>query len=188
MSGVDDWQLVARAQAGDMNAFADLVRRYQAPVMQFCLRMVGSVQDAEDLAQEAFVRVHRHLHRLEPRARFMTVLFGIARNLALNALRDSGRRGRGRTASLDMVPPVGDESMRPDHAARLREVESVILAALEAVSPEHREVLILREMNGLDYDAIAEVVGCPKGTVRSRLARAREQLRLQVIALGGKDL
>ncbi len=118
----------------------------------------------------------------------MTVLFGIARNLALNALRDSGRRGRGRTASLDVAPPVGDESMRPDRAARLKEIESIILTGLEAVSPEHREVLILREMNGLDYDAIAEVVGCPKGTVKSRLARAREQLRLQVIALGGEDL
>lgn len=188
MSGVDDWQLVARAQAGDMTAFTELVHRYEAPVMQFCLRMVGSMQDAEDLAQEAFVRVHRHLHRLEPRARFITVLFGIARNLALNALRDSGRRGRGRTSSLDVGPPVGDESHRPDRAARLSEIESVILKALEAVSPEHREVLILREMNGLDYDAIAEVIGCRKGTVKSRLARAREQLRLQVIALGGEEL
>ncbi len=77
---------------------------------------------------------------------------------------------------------------RPDEAARHNEIERLIERALEDLSPEHREVLVLRELQGLDYEAIAEVVQCQKGTVKSRLARAREQLRLRLIELGGELL
>lgn len=184
-SGVDDWTLVARARQGDMNAYAELVRRYQAPIIQFCLRMVGSFQDAEEIAQDAFVRVYRHLDRLQPDARFSTLLFGIARNLALNAIRDAKRRGRGITDAIEQPAAIGDDSRRPDRAARLHEVEYLVEQAIERLSPEHREILVLREINGLDYDAIADVLGCPKGTVRSRLARAREQLRVTLTDLEG---
>lgn len=184
-SGVDDWTLVARARQGEMNAYAELVRRYQAPIIQFCLRMVGSLQDAEEIAQDAFVRVYRHLDRLQPDARFSTLLFGIARNLALNAIRDAKRRGRGVTDAIEEPAAIGDDSRRPDRAARLHEVEYLVEQAIERLSPEHREILVLRETNGLDYDAIADVLGCPKGTVRSRLARAREQLRETLADLEG---
>jgi len=188
MSGVHDWQLITRARAGDMRAFAELVRRYEAPVMQFCKRMVGSDEDAEELAQEAFVRVYRHLPRLKPRAKFTTLLFGIARNLALNAVRDAHRRGRDKAVPLEARAHAADARMQPDEAARRNEIGAHIEAALVRLSPEHREVLILRELNGMDYDSIAEVVHCRKGTVKSRLARAREQLREQLIALGGEAL
>ena len=104
MQDLDDWALVARAQSGDSDAFAVLVRRYQAPLIHFCYRMAGSRQDAEDIAQEVFVRLHRYLARLNPHAKFSTVLFGIARNLTLNYLRDMARRGRGRTQPLDQQP------------------------------------------------------------------------------------
>lgn len=188
MSGVQDWTLVARSQAGDMDAFAELIRRYQGPVAQFCLRMVGSMQDAEELAQDTFVRVYRHLNRLTPQAKFSTLLFGIARNLALNFLRDSKRRGRDVTDSIEGRMDIGSDVTRPDRKACVGEIESAIGCALMSLSNEHREILVLRELNGLDYDAIADVLGCPKGTVRSRLARAREQLRLQMLSLGGEDL
>jgi len=188
MSGVQDWTLVARAQAGDMDAFAELIRRYQGPVAQFCLRMVGSMQDAEELAQDTFVRVHRHLNCLTPQAKFSTLLFGIARNLALNFLRDSKRRGRDVTDTIEDRLPIRDDVFRPDRQARVNEIESAISRALTLLSDEHREILVLRELNGLDYDAIAEVLAVPKGTVRSRLARAREQLRRQMLGLGGEEL
>lgn len=181
----DDWELVARARAGDMDSFVELVRRYQIPVIQFCRRMVGSAEDAEEIAQDCFVRVYRHLGRLKPKAKFSTFLFGVARNLALNHLRDAKRRGRGATGSLDTQPAPGDESLRPDREARLREINEAIERALSRLSPEHREVLVLREMNGLDYDSIARITKCRKGTVKSRLARARDQLRMQLEALGG---
>ena len=188
MSELDDWELVARAQAGAMDAFAELVRRYQAPVIHFCQRMVSSVQDAEELAQEAFVRLHRHLPRLQPNARFSTLLFGIARNLALNHIRDSRRRGRQFAQPLDAQPLRQPASAQPDQQVRLQEIESLLVAGLNALSPEHREVLVLRELQGLDYESIASIAKCRVGTVKSRIARAREQLRLQLQQLGGEDL
>lgn len=188
MAEESDWDLVARARAGETQAFAVLVRRYQSPVMQFCRRMIGSPLDAEELAQEAFVRVYRHLGRIAPQAKFSTLLFGIARNLAVNHIRDSGRKGRSAGCPLDEAGAVGDDSYRPDRAARLREIESVLDRAMAALSPDHREVLMLREFQGFDYDAIAATLGCNKGTVKSRLARAREQLRVTLVELGGDRL
>lgn len=192
MSDDSDWDLVARAQDGDMTAFAELVERYERPITNFCQRMVRSREDAEDLAQESFVRVHRYLDRLRPAAKFSTFLFGIARNLALNFIRDSGRRGRGVTFSLTDQnmegKPLEDGSLRPDRSARLREIDEMIEEGMALLSPRHREVLVLRELNGLDYNSIAEIVKCRKGTVKSRIARAREQLRLHMERLGGDEL
>jgi RNA polymerase sigma-70 factor, ECF subfamily len=192
MKDESDWELVARARTGEMDAFALLVQRYEQPAIHFCLRMVGSFEDAEDLAQEAFVRVYRHLARLKPEAKFSTVLFGIARNLTLNHLRDGRRRGRDMAQSLthddESERLVADDERRPDRQARLQEIETLIAQALERLSPDHREMVILRELQGLDYEAIAEITNTPKGTVKSRLARARCQLKLQLEELGGKAL
>lgn len=175
-----------------MDAFAELVRRYERPVVHFCQRMVGSREDAEDIAQESFVRVYRYLGRLRPEAKFSTLLFGIARNLALNFIRDAGRRGRGVTHSLTTEEhneqPIEDGMYRPDRVARLSEIEALIEEGMALLSPEHREVLVLRELQGLDYNTIAEIVKCRKGTVKSRIARAREQLRQHLARLGGEAL
>ncbi len=188
MTEIDDWELVARAQSGDMESFAALVRRYQGPLVHFCQRMTGTHEDAEDLAQESFVRLHRYLNRLTPQAKFSTVLFGIARNLTLNHLRDTKRRGRGKTDPIDDRPLAADARLEPDRQARLGEIESLLQRALGLLSPEHREVLLLRELQGMDYEAIAATVKCRKGTVKSRIARAREQLRLKLLELGGDVL
>lgn len=183
-----DWELVARAQTGDQHAFTELVRRYERPVLHFCMRMVASYEDAEDIAQNCFVRLYRALPRLREEAQFSTVLFGIARNLALNALRDAKRSGRHHAAPLEDRPVAGSALDRPERQARVREIESTLEAAIADLSPEHREVLLLREVHGMDYEAIARVLRCRKGTVRSRLARAREQLRRRLIELGGDEL
>jgi RNA polymerase sigma-70 factor (ECF subfamily) len=192
MTRLPDWDLIASARRGDMDAFAELVRRYERPVVHFCQRMIGSREDAEDIAQESFVRVYRYLGRLRPEAKFSTLLFGIARNLALNFIRDAGRRGRGVTHSLTTEEqneqPVEDGMYRPDRAARLNEIEALIEEGMALLSPEHREVLVLRELQGLDYNTIAEIVKCRKGTVKSRIARAREQLRQHLARLGGEAL
>ena len=175
-----------------MDAFAELVGRYELPVVHFCKRMIGSREDAEDIAQESFVRVYRYLERLKPSAKFSTVLFGIARNLTLNFIRDMGRRGRGITFSLtddaNVERPLVDSTYRPDRAARVQEIGERIDEALAQLSPKHREVLVLRELQGLDYSTIAEIVKCRKGTVKSRIARAREQLRKELSRLDGELL
>jgi len=187
MQEVDDWELVARTQAGDNTAFAELVRRYQVPVIHFCRRMLDSLQDAEDVAQDSFVRLHRSVRRLRPEAKFSTVLFGIARNLALNHLRDADRRGRGRMQPFEAMSrePSGGQADQPDHQARRQEIEAALEAGIAKLSKEHREVLLLREFQGLDYSSIARIVRCRKGTVRSRLARAREQLCARLRESGG---
>lgn len=182
---MQEWRLVERAQQGDLDAFALLVRRYQQPVVHFCLRMLASTQDAEDVAQETFVRLYRYLDRLRPDAKFSTLLFGMARNLTLNHLRDSKRRGRGLMDSLDAHAGLGDRSARPDESACVSEIEAALTHGLSQLSPEHREVLVLREINGLDYESIARVLGCRIGTVKSRIARAREQLHARIKHLGG---
>lgn len=180
-----DWELVVRAQTGDMAAFAELVRRYEVPVRRFCLRMVRSEEDAEDLAQETFVRLHRYLDNMHPRAKFSTAIFGIARNLTLNHLRNDKRRGRDTAAPLDDRPFADTGNPTPDAAARHREIGTVIEQALALLNPKQREIVVLRDVEGLDYGEIASVLGCRRGTVKSRLARAREQLRQQILQLGG---
>ena len=187
-----DWDLVALSRDGDMNAFTELIGRYERQVIHFCQRMIHSREDAEDIAQESFVRVYRYLDRLHPSAKFSTLLFGIARNLTLNFIRDTGRRGRGITFSLtdeeNQERALEDVSYQPDSIARIKEIDEMIRQGMEMLSPKHREVLILREINGLDYSAIAEIVKCRKGTVKSRIARAREQLKSIMERLGGENL
>ncbi len=187
MSEMEDWALVERAQAGDLDAFAQLMSRYQRPVIHFCYRMLYSEQDAEDIAQEVFIRLHRYLARLTPQAKFSTMLFGISRNLCLNHIRDMKRRGRGMGQSLDSQPELVSTGSIPSHEAQLKELEGRIADAMATLSAEHRMVLHLREIEGLDYEAISEIMKCRKGTVKSRLARAREQLR-QLLINQGDDL
>lgn len=182
---MQEWQYVQRARAGDVDAFTQLVRRYQQPVVHFCYRMLGSTQDAEDVAQETFVRLYRYLDRIEPEAKFSTLLFGIARNLTLNHLRDTKRRGRGATDPLETHAGLAAGMRGPDQAARLGEIRALVEKGLGELTPEHREVLVLREINGLDYEAIASVLDCRIGTVKSRIARAREQLQARIKSLGG---
>lgn len=180
MQEMDDWILAARARNGDQAAFTALVRRYERPIVHFCARMIGNTADAEDVAQECFLSLHRSLGRIEPRARFSTLLFGIARNLTLNHLRDGRRRGRHMARPVEGLESEPASADRPDRRALAAEIGTVLAAAMDELAPEHREVLVLREMNQLDYETIADIVGCPIGTVRSRLARAREALRLRL--------
>jgi RNA polymerase sigma-70 factor (ECF subfamily) len=190
MKDIADWDLVALARAGNARAFEELIARYESPLVHFCMRMTGSREDAEDLAQETFVRVHRYLNRLKPDAKFSTAIFGMARNLTLNHLRDRNRRGRGKTTSLSAATgvdiPVTDPAAQSDYAARQTEMQGFIERGLAMLSNEHREVIVLRDVEGMDYESIARVVGCRKGTVKSRLARGRVQLRKHILDLGGE--
>ncbi len=184
MTDEQDWELVKRAQDGDMQAFSRLVERYQSAVIHFCERMLGQRNQGEDLAQECFVRVYRHLHRLTPQARFTTVLFGIARNLTLNALRDAKRRGQHQSVSLDEAFYLHSSEPSPVSRTYSSELNARIHQALDRLRPDHKEILLLREFEGFDYEELARVLGCKKGTVKSRLARAREALRQELTTMG----
>lgn len=175
----DDWSLIARARSGDVKAFAVLVRRYHASVFRFCEGLLASREDAEEVTQDCFTTLYRALDRLEPRAQFTTLLFGSARNLALNRLRDRGRRQireqDPRAAAATGVRPSG-----PDAVCAAGELAEVIREALDTVPEPFRSAFLLREEADMDYAAIAQTLGCPVGTVRSRIARARDIIRARL--------
>ncbi len=176
----DDVQLIAEALDGDSAAFGQLVTRYQDRLYNTLVHVVGCSDTARDVAQDAFVQAYVKLESFERASAFYTWLYRIAVNLAI-----SRRRRERPMASVEQVREVlGHEP--PDTAdppeARLEQQERAcqVRQALAAVSDEHRTILTLREMDGCSYEQIAEILALPVGTIRSRLHRARMQLREQL--------
>jgi len=175
-----DWDLVRQCKRGDQDAFGQLVRRHQHSVFKFCMRMLKNAEDAEDITQEAFVQAYRNIGKFRPKAKFSTWLFTIARNLALNLIRDE-KRGKRRMVSIDDeqngVTLATNRSERPDSEAIDDETSAVVRAAIDRLSTDHRLVMLLRDVEGLSYKEIGQVTACRPGTVKSRLARARANLK-----------
>lgn len=176
-----DHEWAARARAGDQDAFAALVRRHQDAVYRFVLRMVGTRDEALDLTQDAFVRVWEALPQWQPEAQFRTWLFRIASNAALDALR---RRRVVAFEPLDDTFEVAADEPDPAQRMELKQRVAALEASLVKLSPEHREILLLREVENMSYDEIGAVLALSEGTVKSRLARARAAL---VEAHGGSE-
>lgn len=164
-----------RCRAGSVAAFEVLVRNHEAPALAVARSMLGDADDAADAVQDAFVRAWSTLNRLEPGSLFGPWFRAILRNLCLDRLR-SPRRREARLEAAALDARVSNEAEGERSAARA-ELRAVLRGALAAISPEHRVVLVLREMEELDYTAIAETLGVPAGTVASRLHHARTALR-----------
>jgi len=185
-----DEELLAAYQQGDAGAFELLLRRHRAPLFSFLLRMLGDRERAEDLAQEAFLRIVKGAQAWEHRARFQTWLFTIARNLCV----DASRRDRFRRAdSLDaqgpddepaMVDSVPGGEIDPSRGAESARLRPVLQKALLGLPAEQREVFILREQAGVPFKEIAEMVGVNENTVKSRMRYALEGLRKALLAAG----
>ncbi len=169
----EDEELVRRFARGDVDAFARLVGRYQGAVYRFFLRMTGRGPDAEDLAQETFVRVYESLSGLEDPGRFRSWFWAIASNL----VRDHHKyRQRRRHLSIEADIDLDRDLMEPG-SRPAAELASRIQSALQELDDPRRLVLTLREYHGLSYEEIAETAGCSVGAVRWRLHSARRQLR-----------
>lgn len=164
---------VARAQAGDMAAFGELVRRHQDRVFRFILRMLDTRDEAMELTQDVFVKAWQGLPGWRPEARFSTWLLQIARNAALDQLR---RRQRVQFAPLEEGMDIADAKPGPEARYASRQQQAQLERALQRIAPEQREILLLREIEGLGYAELANVLGVAEGTVKSRLARARAAL------------
>jgi RNA polymerase sigma-70 factor (ECF subfamily) len=179
VSSTIDWatELVSRAQQGDQEAFGDLVRSYQDRLFSSLLRVVGSRMDAEDLVQEAFVQAYLNLASFRGHCSFYTWLYRIALNLAYSsARRRQVRKALERTREVSEEIP-SDSTASPSERMERAEESERIRRALSALSEEHRVLLVLRGVEGFDYQTIAEVMHLNPGTVRSRLHRARAHFR-----------
>jgi RNA polymerase sigma-70 factor (ECF subfamily) len=171
----DSAEFLTRLRAGDRRAFEELVRTQQHRVYGLALRMLGNAAEAQDVAQEVFIRAHRGLADFRGDARLSTWLYTIASRLCLNRLAGSERRlARPGDEALARVPDVRPG---PDQTLEREELEEALHRAIAELPEERRIVVVLRDVEGLAYEEIADVLELPVGTVRSRLHRARVDLK-----------
>lgn len=187
-----DVQLVQRTLAGDQRAFELLVLKYQRRIQRLVARMVRDVDLVEDIAQETFIRAYRALHQFRGDAQFYTWLYRIAVNTAKKALLDLKRDPTISEAFFrngdddDETSGLGMElttAETPETELAAKDIARTVNGALDALPDELRQALVLREIDGLSYEEIAEVMACPIGTVRSRIFRAREAVSAKVLPL-----
>ncbi|HEX9297607.1 MAG TPA: sigma-70 family RNA polymerase sigma factor [Polyangiaceae bacterium] len=190
-------RFIERLRARDERAFNDLVKRYERRVFGLLLRLIGRRDEAEDLAQEVFVQVFKAIGSFRGEAKLSTWIFRIAVNLSKNRTKYLARR---RADSQDHFDGVGDEMplhgakdstmgriARPDELVSGMQLEVIVERSIAELDAEFREVLILRDVEDMSYEEIAEITGLADGTVKSRLHRARLQLKQAVeIAIGEK--
>ncbi|PYP86836.1 MAG: RNA polymerase subunit sigma-24 [Blastocatellia bacterium AA13] len=181
--------LIGRLRAQELSAFEELVSHFERPVFSVCLRLLGDPEEARDAAQETFLKVYRGLPRFRGESGLKTWIYRIAVNQAMNQRRWWRRRYRDETISLelsrnDSETTIGEFISKPDltpeERAIANEREGRLLRELSQMKPEYRAALVLREIEELSYEEIAETLQISIGTVKSRIARAREELRRRV--------
>jgi RNA polymerase sigma-70 factor (ECF subfamily) len=180
LRAMEDGDVVAAFLAGEERAFQEIVDRYQTRLLNFVYRTIGDREKAEDLVQEVFIRVYRHLHRFDATKKFSTWIYTIASNLAKNELRNRSRNPLVLFQTIksnwqDEERPLQfeDSSSRPDDLFRKRHLRALVEEATAQLPEHHRQVFVLRELEGKSYEEIAEITSTNLGTVKSRLNRAR---------------
>ncbi len=181
--------VIRRVLDGDANAFEDLVAAYEKNVYNLALRMTGNAQDAEDMAQEAFVKAYTSLPGFRGDSKFSVWLYRIVSNVCLDFLRRQNRRP---ASSLSLEDEDGeesqmdipDESQSPEQLLERSLTQEAVQRGLQSLSEEQRQILLLREIQGLSYEEIAETLDLEAGTVKSRIFRARKKLCAFLIADG----
>ncbi len=178
-----DHRLIAGCLQGDAAAFGTLVCRYQERLYHTVYRLVGNAEDAQDVVQEAFLNAYQSLDGFKGDSLFFTWLYRIAMNTAISHKRkrrlsivriEAGADGAGQGR---VEPADPSELSRPGHSLEQAEEEARVRKALDRLSPEHRAVLVMKDMEGRKYEEMAEVLEVPIGTIRSRLHRARLEMR-----------
>ncbi len=178
---LDDAGVVAAFLAGEERAFQEIVERYQGRLLSFVYRTIGDRDRAEDLVQEVFIRVYRHIGRFDRSKKFSTWIYTIASNLAKNELRNRSRNPLVLFQSMrakfdeddDRPIEFEDTQNRPDDLFRKRHLRELVEQSVSQLPMHHRDVFVLRELEGKSYEEIADITGINLGTVKSRLNRAR---------------
>ena len=175
-----DEELIARFQQGDNYAFDLLVKRYKDPLLNFIYRFIGEKNEAEDIVQETFLRLFKNKHYYKEIAKFSTWIYTIAGNLAKTELRKRKRRklfSISHYLSTEKDYDIPDETTSPESDTNTLITDKIIQRAIDKLSPKFKQVIILRDIQGFSYEEIAEIVGIPLGTVKSRVNRARLKLQ-----------
>ena len=181
--------LVEKARKGDMSAFEQLILNHEKIVYNVALRMFNNIEDAKDIAQEVFIKAFRSIENFDGRSSFSTWIYRIAMNTCI----DETRKRKGK-ASVSLEEEMSDEDGSwkqqyaddgdtPEESMLRQEGQHEIMRALERISPDHKLVIVLRDIQGLSYDEIAEITDLTLGTVKSRISRARLQLKQELLEI-----
>lgn len=182
---MDERELILRCKDGDTDAFSQLISQYEKRAVNFAFRMLKDRHDAEDATQEAFLRVWRKIDAYDIDASFLTWFLTILNRICLDVLRKKKRTGEGGHVYINQVSDdqeeyalqIEDTAPGPDEVYRKKAAMQMLEKALEQLSEEHKTMILMRDVNGLEYDEIAKVTGTTLGTVKSRISRARIALR-----------
>ena len=177
----DDRELVRRSQGGDPRAFRELFDRYHRQVLAVAVGLTGNGDDAMDVVQETFVRAHKNLPSFQGGSSFYTWLYRIAVNVGIDYRRRQSRRAEiVQPEPIDENAKDSDRTSDPPSEFERHELGARILKAIDELTPEHKAAIILREIEGLSYEDISQVMQCSKGTVMSRLHYARRKLQAKL--------
>ncbi|WP_312046286.1 sigma-70 family RNA polymerase sigma factor [Anaerotignum sp.] len=180
-------QLISRAKQGDMTAFERLVEQHEKIVYNVTLRMMNHSEDAKDISQEVWIKAYRSIENFDERSAFSTWIYRIAVNTCIDEMRK--RKGK-QCFSLDneleddegsWKQEIADNGDTPEESLMRKEMKSEIVTALETISEDYKTVFVLRDMQGLSYEEIAEITGLALGTVKSRISRARNNLKEEIL-------
>ena len=181
MNSAEELELIEKVRSGDPNAFEPLVSEHQKKVYNLALRLLRDPDDAADAAQDAFVKAYTGLDGFRADSKFSVWLYRITYNICLDFLRKRSRAAEvpltyeddeGGEAEL----PIPDESASPEREYEKKELRALIREGLDSLSPDHRQILVMREISDMSYAEIAEALSIEEGTVKSRIARARQNL------------
>lgn len=173
--------LLVQLQQGNANAFQLLFDLYYPKILNLCYRYIGTREDAEEIAQDVFIKVHQNIHHYEPQGKEFTYLFRIAVNLSLNRIRDKKRK---KWLSFDILKenqghePAGDKLLQPDIALEKKEQSQRIWQALQKLPEKQRTAVILKRYQDLSYEEISDILQCSVSAVEARLHRAKQSLKI----------
>ena len=187
---MDEQELIFQAKSGDTDAFEQLISPYMTKVYNIALGILGSVADADDAAQDAFIKAYRYIRGFEGNSSFYTWLYKIVYNCCLDAVRKKKRRPFGFLSGNKVTDKDGNETEKeiidtsplPEEIFIRRETQEQIRLAISRLDENYSSIIILRDIEGLSYDDISKILGISLGTVKSRLSRARENLKNKIIS------
>ncbi len=181
----DENKLIKKAQKGDADAFEKIISEYQNVVYSIAYRYTDNAEDAADMSQEIFLKMFRNINTFQFKSKLSTWIYRVATNTCIDLVKKT--KNDRNTYSIDdgyensdgetKYNEIADDSSQPDIAVENGEIRDVINMAISRLSDDYRLVIILRDIQGLSYDEISEIVGCSVGTVKSRISRGRKNLR-----------